>query len=343
MQLSDFDYALPDAQVAQHPPARRRDARLLALDASAGKWRDLQVAALPSLLRPNDVVVVNDTRVIPARLFGRKPTGGAVEILIERMLSAERALAHLRASKPTRPGTRIELDGGGAVEVRGRDGALFLLQAADGEALPALLARSGHIPLPPYITRADEPLDAERYQTVYADQPGAVAAPTAGLHLDEAMLDEIRAQGATLARVTLHVGAGTFQPVRGEDIESHVMHAEVLGVSTETCAQIAAARAAGGRVVAIGTTVVRALESAAQGPAGLAPMHGDTRLFIRPGFEFRVVDALLTNFHLPRSTLLMLVSTFGGHARVMAAYSHAVTAGYRFFSYGDAMWLERAP
>jgi S-adenosylmethionine:tRNA ribosyltransferase-isomerase len=312
------------------------------------------VAALPSLLRPGDLVVLNDTRVIPARLFGRKATGGAVEVLIERTLSSTRALAHVRASKSPKPGSRIDVEPSGALTVLGREGELFLIEGADGAELAPILTASGHMPLPPYIARADEPTDAERYQTVYARRPGAVAAPTAGLHIDEAMLDELRARGIDTAAVTLHVGAGTFQPVRGDDVESHVMHAERIEVGTDACAAIARARAAGGRVVAIGTTVARALEAAAAEAAGvspfghnspseqpLAPYAGDTRLFIRPGFPFGVIDALLTNFHLPRSTLLMLVSAFGGHARVMAAYAHAVASGYRFFSYGDAMWLER--
>ena len=342
MQISDFDYVLPDTQIAQYPLARRRDARLLVLGAEVGAWSDSGIACLPSLLRPMDVVVVNDTRVIPARLFGRKPSGGAVEILIERMMSSRQAMAQLRASKPTRPGTRIALEPHGAIEVWGREGDLFLIEGADGEELPSLLAASGHVPLPPYITRADDALDAERYQTVFADKPGAVAAPTAGLHLDEAMLEEIAARGVSLTKVTLHVGAGTFQPLRSDDIEAHVMHAERIEVSAETCATIATARAAGGRVVAVGTTVARALESAAAETGALAPYRGDTRLFIREGFEFHVIDALLTNFHLPRSTLLMLVSAFAGYTRTMAAYRHAVAAGYRFFSYGDAMWLERA-
>ena len=343
VQLSDFEYFLPSSQIAQYPTARRRDARLLVLGEEVGAWTDSGVAQLPGLLRAGDVLVLNDTRVIPARLFGRKATGGAVEIMIERVMSAHQAMAQLRASKPTRPGTRILLEPEGAVEVWGREGDLFLIQGADGAELPALLAASGHIPLPPYITRPDDEADAERYQTVFAAQPGAVAAPTAGLHIDQEMLAEITARGIETVKITLHVGAGTFQPIRGDSIDEHVMHAERIEVSEAACATIAAARAAGGRVVAIGTTVARALESAAQQTGTLAPFRGDTRLFIKEGFEFRVVDALLTNFHLPRSTLLMLVSTFAGHARTMAAYAHAVAAGYRFFSYGDAMWLTRCP
>ena len=342
VQISDFDYILPDAQIAQYPTAQRRDARLLVLGQAVGAWTDGCVADMPSLCQAGDVLVLNDTRVIPARLFGRKVSGGAVEILIERVMSPHQAMAHLRASKPTRPGTRINLEPAGAIEVWGREGDLFLIEGADGAELPDLLAASGHIPLPPYITRADEAQDAERYQTVFASRPGAVAAPTAGLHLDEALLAEIAARGVSIAKVTLHVGAGTFQPIRGDSIEDHVMHAERIEVSAQACQMIAAAQACGGRVLALGTTVARALESAAQDSGRLAPFRGDTRLFIRDGFQFRVVDALLTNFHLPRSTLLMLVSAFAGHRRIMSAYAHAIAAGYRFFSYGDAMWLTRA-
>jgi len=338
--LADFDYDLPDALIAQHPPARRGDARLLVLSARAGEWTDGTVAGLARLVRPRDVLVLNDTRVIPARLFGRKTSGGAVELLIERMQDHGRALAQLRASKPTRAGTRITLEKNGALVVTGRMGEFYVIEAADCADLAHLIAANGHVPLPPYITRPDAVADSERYQTVFARRPGAVAAPTAGLHLDQALLDALAHLGAAIHFVTLHVGAGTFQPVRTPAIENHVMHAERVEVSAATCAAIADARAAGGRVIAIGTTVTRALEAAAaQGE--LVPFTGDTRLFIRPGYRFRVVDALMTNFHLPRSTLLMLVSAFGGHARVMAAYRHAVEARYRFFSYGDAMWLER--
>ena len=341
VQLSDFDYTLPDALIAQHPSAQRRAARLLVLGDNTGVWTDGGIADLAALCQPGDVVVLNDTKVIPARLFGRKQSGGVVEILLERVMSAHQGMAHLRASKPTRPGTRINLEPTGAIEVWGREGDLFLIEGADGATLPDLLAASGHIPLPPYITRSDDAQDAARYQTVFAARPGAVAAPTAGLHLDEALLAELAARGVSIAKITLHVGAGTFQPIRGDTIEGHVMHAERVEVTAAACETIAAAQACGGRVVAIGTTVARALESAAQDSGGLAPLRGDTRLFIRDGFKFRVVDALLTNFHLPRSTLLMLVSAFAGHDRIMAAYGHAIATEYRFYSYGDAMWLTR--
>ncbi|MEQ8494348.1 MAG: tRNA preQ1(34) S-adenosylmethionine ribosyltransferase-isomerase QueA, partial [Gammaproteobacteria bacterium] len=340
MQLADFDYDLPESLIAQHPLPSRRAARLLVVPPGEGAPDDRGVAELPALLRAGDLVVLNDTRVIPARLHGHKDTGGAVEILVERVLDERRALAHVRASKSPRAGTHIDVGEGYRLEVLGRDDDLFelaLVQPA-GTTLDALLEARGEVPLPPYIERAPEAADRERYQTVFAAQPGAVAAPTAGLHLDAALLDEIRATGAAIGTLTLHVGAGTFRPVRGDDVEGHVMHAERYTVSAALCEAITAARAAGGRVVAIGTTVVRALESAAAAPGGLSPASGETRLFIRPGYRFEVIDALLTNFHLPRSTLLMLVSAFGGHARVMAAYRHAVAAGYRFFSYGDAMW-----
>ncbi len=343
MHLYDFDYALPEHLIAQYPPAARRDARLLVVAGAGGALSDRGVADLPSLLCAGDLVIGNDTRVVPARLFGRKDSGGAIEILIERVLDAQRALAHVRASKAPRVGTRCVLEPSGEVVVRGREDDLFILEAGGGESFAALLERCGHMPLPPYIARADESLDRERYQTVYADKPGAVAAPTAGLHIDRPLLAELAARGIEFKSITLHVGAGTFRPVRGNDLAAHVMHAEHIEVSGAVCDAIAATRARGGRVVAIGTTVTRALESAALESWPLAPFRGDTRLFIRPGFEFRVVDALLTNFHLPRSTLLMLVAAFGGYDAVMAAYRHALKNEYRFFSYGDAMWLERVP
>ncbi|MSQ68232.1 MAG: tRNA preQ1(34) S-adenosylmethionine ribosyltransferase-isomerase QueA [Gammaproteobacteria bacterium] len=339
MELEDFLYELPAAQIAQYPPAYRGDSRLLRLDGASGTWADHQFGEFPTLLRPGDCLVFNDTRVIPARLFGRKDSGGQVEVMVERLLGADRALVQVRASKPPRAGCCLEFGPGLAlrVEARRRDG--FYAVCGVGELpLTELLARAGHIPLPPYIARGDEPADAERYQTVFARQPGAVAAPTAGLHFTAALLAHLSALGIEQAFVTLHVGAGTFAPVRSARLEDHVMHAEYLEVSPAVCAAVARARAAGGRVVAVGTTSVRALETAARS-GELAPYQGDTRLFITPGYQFRVVDALLTNFHMPASTLLMLVAAFAGHAGVMAAYRHAVANGYRFFSYGDAMWL----
>jgi len=295
------------------------------------------------LVKPGDLLVLNDTRVIPARLFGTKPTGGAVELLIERIVDERRAHAHLKASKFPRPGTRIALAGGGTLMVGERRGDLVEVSTDAAETLPALLERVGHIPLPPYIDRPDTDADRERYQTVFAARPGAVAAPTAGLHFDQALLDQLVAAGVRLGRLTLHVGAGTFQPVRAEQLAEHRLHAEQVEVGAELCAQIAETRTRGGRVVAVGTTVVRALETAAESGV-VQPYAGETRLFIHPGrdFRFRVVDALMTNFHLPRSTLLMLVCAFAGRERVLAAYAHAVAAGYRFFSYGDAMWITPA-
>jgi S-adenosylmethionine:tRNA ribosyltransferase-isomerase len=339
MQLSDFHYDLPDELIAQHPPARRGDSRLLHLPAQRGLV-DRHFSELPELLQAGDLLVFNDTRVIPARLFGEKSTGGRVEILIERLVSDREALAQVRASKSPRPGSRLRV-AEQEVEVVGRDGGFFLLRTLE-TGFAALMEAHGHMPLPPYIERADAAADRERYQTVYGSRPGAVAAPTAGLHFDQAMLDRLEAHGIEQARVTLHVGAGTFQPVRVQDLDEHRMHSEWLQVPPSVVDAVDRTRQRGGRVVAVGTTSVRSLETAAaSGP--LAPFEGDTRLFIRPGYGFRVVDALLTNFHLPESTLLMLVSAFAGHERVMAAYRHAVAARYRFFSYGDAMFLVHNP
>ena len=345
MKLEDFDYELPAAQIAQHPPAQRRDSRLLALGRRGEPpWRDSAFVDLPSLLAPGDCLVFNDTRVIPARLLGQKETGGQVEVMVERLLDEHAALVQIRASKPARPGTRLHFGDAGSLEVLGRrEDGFFEVQGHGGTSLTALLEQAGHVPLPPYIERADEATDFERYQTIYAQRPGAVAAPTAGLHFDEAMLAMLESRGVLRAFVTLHVGAGTFQPVRVDDIREHRMHAEFLEVSADAAATINSARAAGGRVVAVGTTSVRSLEAAAGANGGhLAPFRGDTRLFITPGYRFQVVDALVTNFHMPCSTLLMLVCAFGGYERVMAAYRHAVAAGYRFFSYGDAMFLDAA-
>jgi len=339
MQLSDFDYELPEELIAQRPRARRGDSRLLYLPVGKGP-EDRQFSELSALLRPGDLLVFNDTRVMPARLHGRKATGGQVEILIERVLAADRVLAHVRASKSPKTGAMLLIEDW-RLRVAGRDGNLFELVVEAGGDVHRLMAEHGHIPLPPYIRREDEPEDQARYQTVYARRPGAVAAPTAGLHFDQAMLDRLEALGIHTARVTLHVGAGTFQPVRVENLDEHVMHSEWLEVDEAVCEQGRRTRVRGGRVVAVGTTSVRSLESAAA-DGELRPFRGDTRLFIRPGYRFRVVDVLLTNFHLPKSTLLMLVSAFAGHQRVMAAYRHAVARRYRFFSYGDAMLLERA-
>ncbi len=338
MQVSDFSYALPEELIAQFPAEKRAGSRLLCLDGPTGALADRHFIDLPSLLQPGDLLVFNDTRVMPARLYGHKETGGRVEVLIERLLDDQTALAHVRASKSPKPGTTLYLDDV-PVRVDGREGELFRLALPGGD-FASLMASQGHMPLPPYIQRDDAGFDEERYQTVYAARPGAVAAPTAGLHFDQAMLDRLVEMGVHTARVTLHVGAGTFQPVRVADTADHMMHSEWLEVSETVVSQVEQARARGGRVVAVGTTSVRSLETAAAS-GELKPYRGDTRLFITPGYRFQVVDALLTNFHLPESTLLMLVSAFAGHSQVMAAYAHAVAQRYRFFSYGDAMFLTR--
>lgn len=344
MQRSDFAYELPEALIAQHPPAVRSGGRMLCLDPEPLPFRDAMVAALPQELRAGDLLVLNDTRVIRARLHGVKDSGGRVELMIERVVDARHALAQIRASKTPKPGSRLQFaDGQLAATVLAKHEDLYEL-AFDTDDLLAALDRHGELPLPPYIQRsADERAHSEdddaRYQTIWAREPGAVAAPTASLHFDEPMLEAIRARGVEIGYATLHVGAGTFQPVRVDDLASHHMHSERLTVTAALAAQVAAARRRAGRVIAAGTTVVRALESSATSEGLVQAHQGETRLFITPGYRFRVVDALLTNFHLPESTLLMLVSAFAGHARVMAAYRHAVAERYRFFSYGDAMWL----
>jgi len=340
MRRRDFHYDLPDELIARHPAPRRSDSRLLHLDGYTGALSDRRFADLPDLLRAGDLLVFNDTRVIPARLRGRKETGGRVEILLERVIDGGRALVQLRASKPPVNGMRIRLPGGLEAVVAGRDDDFWVL---DFGADPAgVFERHGEMPLPPYLHRPVEVEDRERYQTVYARVPGAVAAPTAGLHFDASLLGACERAGVARAHVTLHVGAGTFQPVRVDELAGHRMHAERAEVPMATCDAVAACRARGGRVVAVGTTAVRALESAAAG-GRLEPFAGDTRLFITPGFRFRVVDALLTNFHLPESTLLMLVCAFAGRGHALAAYAHAVAQRYRFFSYGDAMFVEPDP
>ncbi|MNF81043.1 S-adenosylmethionine:tRNA ribosyltransferase-isomerase [compost metagenome] len=340
MRVADFDFELPDALIARHPLAERRASRLLVLDGPSGALAHRQFSDLLEYLRPGDLMVFNNTRVIPARLFGQKASGGKLEVLVERVLDSHRVLAHVRSSKSPKPGSTILLDGGGEAQMLARHDALFELRFAE-EVLP-LLERVGHMPLPPYIDRPDDAADRERYQTVYAERAGAVAAPTAGLHFDQALLASIAGMGVESAFVTLHVGAGTFQPVRAERIEDHHMHSEWLEVGQEVVAAVAACRARGGRVVAVGTTSVRSLESAARDGV-LKPFSGDTEIFIYPGRPLHVVDALVTNFHLPESTLLMLVSAFAGYPETMAAYKSAVAEGYRFFSYGDAMFITRNP
>lgn len=340
MRLSDFAFDLPDELIARHPLAERRASRLLCLDGPSGALSDRHFADLLDYLRPGDLMVFNNTRVIPARLFGRKETGGQLEVLVERVLDEYRVLAHIRSSKSPKPGSRILLDGEGVAEMVARHDALFELRFAE-PVLP-LLDLVGHMPLPPYIDRPDEEADRERYQTVYAKRQGAVAAPTAGLHFDQALLQAIADKGVATAEVTLHVGAGTFQPVRVERIEDHVMHQEWLEVGPEVVAAVEQCKARGGRVIAVGTTSVRSLESAAR-DGQIKPFTGDTDIFLYPGKTFHVVDALVTNFHLPESTLLMLVSAFAGYPETMAAYAAAVAGGYRFFSYGDAMFITRNP
>jgi S-adenosylmethionine:tRNA ribosyltransferase-isomerase len=341
VRLSDFTFELPPELIAQRPLASRSDSRLLALDAAAGAAaRDRRIVDLPECLDPGDLLVFNDTRVVPARLPARKPTGGRVELLLERVTGGDEALVQIRGGKGLATGTALET-AGGAVVVLGRDADLWRVRFP-GPPL-AVLERHGQVPLPPYIEREADADDRDRYQSVLARVPGSVAAPTASLHFDAPLLARLEQQGVRRATVTLHVGAGTFQPVRTEDPARHHMHSEYCEVPPATCEAVAATRAAGGRVVAIGTTVVRTLESAATPDGVLQPGARDTDIFIRPGHRWRVVDALLTNFHLPESTLLMLVCAFAGYRATLAAYRHAVANRYRFFSYGDAMFVTRAP
>lgn len=335
MRISDFNYELPEELIARYPAAKRRDSRLLEVSADRA---DRSFAEFPRLLRANDLLVFNDTRVIPARLHGHKESGGRVEVLVERVTGKTRAIAHVRASKSPRPGSSLIIDGK-KIAVTGREGGLFALQFP--EPVLELLERCGEMPLPPYLERPAEDTDASRYQTVYARDPGAVAAPTAGLHFDQAMLEETRELGVRHAYVTLHVGAGTFQALREEQVAANKLHSEQVEVTKSVCDAVAATRRDGGRVIAVGTTSVRALESASAG-GELLPFRGETDLFIVPGYAFRCVDAMLTNFHLPESSLLMLVAAFCGKERIMQAYEHAVREKYRFFSYGDAMFLTRS-
>jgi S-adenosylmethionine:tRNA ribosyltransferase-isomerase len=352
MLRTDFHFDLPKELIAQHPTAERSDSRLLTLSGLTGAYEDRHFREFPLLVDSRDLVVFNDTRVIPARAFGVKDSGGRVELLLERALSANSALVHVRASKGLKEGAIVRLAAGETARMIARDDELFVLEFSC-KVLPFFEAH-GEIPLPPYIDRAAEPVDRERYQTVYARSLGAVAAPTAGLHFDAGVFAALRARGVRQAFVTLHVGAGTFSPVRSENIEEHPMHAEYFEVSGATCSAINSTHAAGGRVIAVGTTVVRSLEAAAAigaaapgaaAPGGLrwkriTPFQGSTRIFIKPGYRFRMVDAMVTNFHLPESTLLMLCAAFVGREALLAAYAHAVRARYRFFSYGDAMFLE---
>ena len=338
MKKSDFHFDLPPELVAQAPLTERSASRMLIVPPVPQAFADHHVRDLPGFLRRGDLLVFNDTRVIPARLFGAKESGGRVEILLEPITSSHEVRAQIGASKSPKVNSRIQLDDGTQITVLGREGEFYRLRFDTQEPLEKVLARTGRMPLPPYIQRAADRSDDERYQTVFARHAGAVAAPTAGLHFDQPLLQELQAMGVDFGHVTLHVGAGTFQPMRSETVAEHVMHSEWLNVGAALCAQVARVRAAGGRVIAVGTTVVRSLESAMR-DGELKPFAGDTRIFIVPGYRIRSVDALLTNFHLPESTLLMLVSAFAGRERILAAYRHAVQERYRFFSYGDAMLL----
>jgi len=338
MLTKDFSYDLPADLIAQRPLRQRSASRMLVLDA-LGELRDQYFQDFRQHLSAGDLLVVNNTRVMAARLYGQKETGGRVEILIERIFDDSRAIAQICASKAPKPGSSIRLGHAVKLTVRARRKSMFELELKEGD-WSALLQRQGHMPLPPYIQREDDADDESRYQTVYARRSGAVAAPTAGLHFDEAYMKGLKSAGIDIVEVTLHVGAGTYQPVRTERIEEHEMHSEWIEVTEFLCQQVERCKRQGGKVVAVGTTSLRALESAAR-DGKLAPFSGDTRLFVRPGFTFNVVDMLLTNFHLPESSLMMLVTAFGGYERVMAAYRHAVQARYRFFSYGDAMLIQR--
>lgn len=340
MKVSDFEFDLPEELIAKYPSPERTGSRLLRLDGMSGAVSHHTFRDILDFIRPGDLMVFNDTRVIPARFFGTKDTGGRVELLLERVLDDRRAIMQIRASKTPKTGVRITLDDSDhAVIVTGRHDAFFEVEFP----LPGVIAiahECGHVPLPPYIDRADEDTDSERYQTVYARKEGAVAAPTAGLHFDEPLLEALREKGVEQTFVTLHVGAGTFQPVRVENIQDHVMHAEAIDVPEAVCDAVRACKDRGGRVIAVGTTSVRSLEAAAA-TGEIAPCQGDTDIFIYPGYEFRCVDALITNFHLPGSTLMMLVSALAGRDNIMSAYREAVAERYRFFSYGDAMFIER--
>lgn len=342
MQKSDFYYELPNELIAVKPTDQRTGSRLLTLCGDSGEVHHGQFTDIVDLLKAGDLLVLNDTRVIPARLFGHKSSGGKVEILIERLISQYAGFAHLKASRSPKEGAHVVLEDGSKVRVLGRKGSLFKIEFDQDKTVLERLDLLGHMPLPPYIERADDAADRERYQTVYSDKnkAGAVAAPTAGLHFDESLLAALQAKGVQIGFVTLHVGAGTFQPVKVDDIAHHQMHSEWVQVTESLCQQVIATKAAGGRVVAVGTTSVRCLETAVQ-QGQITPFEGDTDIFIYPGYQFKVVDALVTNFHLPESTLIMLVSAFAGYDNTMAAYRSAVVERYRFFSYGDGMFVTR--
>ncbi|MCK6262513.1 tRNA preQ1(34) S-adenosylmethionine ribosyltransferase-isomerase QueA [Vibrio sp. ZSDE26] len=347
MQVSDFHFELPDELIARYPTAERTASRLLHLDGMNGELNDRSFKDILDLVKPGDLMVFNNTRVIPARIFGRKESGGKLEVLVERVLDEKSILAHVRCSKSPKPGTKLFLGENDEyqAEMVARQDALFEIKFSDDKSVLDILNDVGHMPLPPYIDRPDEDADKERYQTVYNQKPGAVAAPTAGLHFDDELLAQIKQKGVEFTYVTLHVGAGTFQPVKVDNINDHHMHAEYVEVPQEVVDAIAETKARGGRIIAVGTTSVRSLESAAQDAVkkgtDLVPFFGDTEIFIFPGYEYQLVDCLVTNFHLPESTLIMLVSAFAGYDNTMAAYAHAVENNYRFFSYGDSMFINK--
>lgn len=343
MKLSDFNFDLPEHLIAKHPAEQRTQSRLLHLNGNSGELAHKKFIDILDLVKAGDLLVFNNTRVIPARLHGNKASGGKVEVLIERILNDGTAMAHIRSSKSPKSGAILTMEGGLQIEMLGRDSALFHLKFLTESNVFELLEEFGHMPLPPYIDRPDDEADKERYQTVYNEKPGAVAAPTAGLHFDDDILAKLKAKGVELAFVTLHVGAGTFQPVRVDNIEEHQMHAEYAEVSQEVADKVIATKQSGGRVIAVGTTSVRSIESAAKASSEklISEFMSDTNIFIYPGYEFKVIDAMLTNFHLPESTLMMLISAFAGRDNVMNAYAQAIQEQYRFFSYGDAMFIER--
>lgn len=343
MRVCDFTFELPDELIARYPMAERTGSRLLSLDGNTGELSHLEFPHLLNLVLPGDLLVFNNTRVIPARLFGCKSTGGKLEILVERVLDSQRVMVHMRSSKSPKPGAKLRFADAFDATLLARHDALFELEFNDSRSVLELLEEYGHMPLPPYIDRPDEDADKERYQTVYNKHPGAVAAPTAGLHFDDELLELLAAKGVDIAFVTLHVGAGTFQSIRVDSVEEHKMHSEYAVVTQETVDKVLATKARGGRVIAVGTTSVRSLESAAQAcmEGLIAPFENDTNIFIYPGYEFKIIDAMVTNFHLPESTLLMLVSAFAGRDHIRHAYQDAVEQRYRFFSYGDAMFITR--
>ncbi len=345
MRVADFSFDLPEELIARYPKSDRTSSRLMSVNGNSGEITDLGFTDILEQLNAGDLLIFNNTRVIPARMFGQKESGGKIEVLVERLIDDKRFLAHIRASKSPKVGNKLILEGKVSATMLARHGALFEVEVQGEDSVLSILDDIGHMPLPPYIDRPDEESDRERYQTVYNEKPGAVAAPTAGLHFDENLLEQIKAKDVELAFVTLHVGAGTFQPVKVDEIADHIMHAEYVEVSDEVVQQIAKTKANGGRVIAVGTTSVRSIESAAKSAKEkgtvLTEFYGDTDIFITPGYDFQVIDALLTNFHLSESTLLMLVSAFSGYEHMMAAYQHAVNEKYRFFSYGDAMFLTK--